>query len=68
MLGAIRRIGPLGMSGMHWGAGRECKHSCVSMGIGGIRELLGGVEGVKGIGAVRECRGVRGAFGGWQGM
>ena len=36
---------------MHWGAGRECRYSGASMGIGGIRGLL-------------ECRAVRRLSGG----
>ena len=31
---------------MHWGAGRECRYSGVSRGIGGTRGLLGGVRGL----------------------
>ena len=36
---------------MYWGAGRECRYSGASKGIGGIR---------KNWGAPRECWGVRG--------
>ena len=65
--GALR--GVEGVGG-HWGqgigvvrgalgAGRECRYSGATIGIGGIRRLLGGV------GAVRGCRG---ALVGWQGV
>ena len=40
--------GVYGVSGMHWGAGRECRCSGASMDIGGIRRhwgLLGGTRG-----------------------
>ena len=44
--------GGVGVSGVHWGAGRECRCSGASRGIGGIRGHLGvlGGEGVWGIG------------------
>ena len=37
--------GPLGVSGMHWGAGREFRCSGARRGIGGIGGPLGGIEG-----------------------
>ena len=38
----------VGVSGVHWGAGRECRYSGASRGIGGIRGLLEGIRGVRG--------------------
>ena len=59
--------GSVGVSGVHWGAGRECRYSGASRGIGGIRGLLGVVgvsEGMLGpsggLGAVRGCQGCTG--------
>ena len=62
-------LGPLGgirghrVSGVYWGAGRECRYSGARRGIGGIRRdlgLIGGVGAVRGVGgalgADRECR------------
>ena len=40
-LGAVRGVG---VSGMHWGTGRECRYSGASRGISGIRGHWGSLE------------------------
>ena len=38
--------GDVGVSGMYWGAGRECRYSRTRRGIGGIRGHLGLLGGL----------------------
>ena len=54
------------MSGVYWGAGRECRYSGARSGICSIRgigDLLGGVGTIRGQQGHHRGRGVRGILG-----